>query len=102
MRRLLMLGVGVSAILGWLGAAPATAQPAKAPHETGMPGMSMAGAPMNGQHEMAAVVTAVDKKTGLLDVVSDGFNLRLHFPPAALANVQKGQRITLHMGFSKP
>jgi hypothetical protein len=94
--RVLGLLAGFAVII----AGSAMAQPpAKASHAD-MPGMS--GMPANGQHDMAAIVTAVDKKTGLLDVLSERYNLRLHFPPAALTGVEKGQRITLHMGFSKP
>jgi hypothetical protein len=52
-------------------------------------------------HSMPATVTSVDQKTGLIDVNSEGMALRLHFPPASLANIKSGDKITLKMGFSK-
>ncbi len=52
-------------------------------------------------HTMPATVTSVDQKTGIIEVNTEGMGLKLHFPPATLANVQAGDKITLHMGFSK-
>lgn len=52
-------------------------------------------------HSMPATVTNVDQKTGLIDVTSEGMALKLHFPPASLANIKSGDKITLKMGFSK-
>lgn len=65
----------------------------------GMPVMNMNGMAM---HMMPATVTAVDVNTGILDVSSEGMNLKLHFPPAQLMNLKSGDKITLHLGFSKP
>jgi hypothetical protein len=28
--------------------------------------------------------------------------LKVHFPPSAMASLKAGDKITLHMGFSKP
>ena len=102
MRRLGLLGAAGVAMWTLLAAAPALAQ--HSGHDmANMPGMAnMAKTPAIGQHDMPATVVAVDRKTGLLDVLSEGYKLRLHFPPAALAGVKKGDRITLHLGFSKP
>lgn len=52
-------------------------------------------------HTMPATVTSVDQKTGLVEVNSEGMSLKLHFPPASLANLKSGDKITLHMGFTK-
>ncbi len=57
---------------------------------------------MMGMHMMPATVTAADAKTGMVDVTSEGMALKVHFPPAAMANLKAGDKITLHMGFSKP
>lgn len=57
---------------------------------------------MMGMHAMPATVSSVDKQTGLVEVNSEGMTLKLHFPPTALANLQTGDKITVHMGFSKP
>jgi hypothetical protein len=70
-----------------------------------MPGMNMSGMSMqtmDGMHMMPATVTAIDSATGLTDVDAGGMKLRLHFPPAALANIKAGDKITLHLGFTKP
>ena len=56
---------------------------------------------MQGMHKMPATVTSVDKATGMVDVTSEGMSLRLHFPPASLANLKNGDEIILHLGFSK-
>jgi hypothetical protein len=71
----------------------------------GMPGMNMSGMSMqnmSGMHMMPATVTAIDAATGLTDVEAGGMKLRVHFPPAALANVKAGDKITLHLAFTKP
>jgi len=85
-----------------LAALPASAQEHKMDHMPGMnmPGMSMKN--MNGMHMMPATVIAVDATTGLTDVDAGGKKLRLHFPPASLANVKAGDKITLHLSFTKP
>jgi hypothetical protein len=74
-------------------------------HGMAMKGMNMSGMKMDnmmGMHTMSATVTAVDTKTGLVDVSTEGMNLKLHFPPASLANVKAGDNITLHLAFTKP
>ena len=56
---------------------------------------------MEGSHAMPGTVTAIDTKTGMVDVNAEGMALRVHFPPASLANLKNGDKITLHLGFSK-
>ena len=55
-----------------------------------------------GMHVMPATVDSVDQKTGLVDATAEGMALKVHFPPSALANLKAGDKITLHLGFSKP
>jgi hypothetical protein len=55
-----------------------------------------------GMHAMPATVSAVDTHTGVVDVTSEGMALKVHFPPAAVADLKAGDAITLHMGYSKP
>jgi len=57
---------------------------------------------MQGMHAMPATVTATDPKTGTVDVTAGGMALKVHFPPSAMASLKEGDKITLHMGFSKP
>jgi hypothetical protein len=52
-------------------------------------------------HKMPATVSSVDTKTGMVEVNSEGMSLRVHFPPASVANLKAGDKITLHMGYSK-
>ncbi len=57
---------------------------------------------MSGMHMMPATVTTADAKTGVVEVTTEGMDLKVHFPPSAVANLKAGDKITLHMGFSKP
>ncbi|WP_237711902.1 hypothetical protein [Rhodanobacter sp. 115] len=57
---------------------------------------------MMGMHMMPATVTAADAKTGVVEVTTEGMALKVHFPPSAMAGLKAGDKITLHMGFSKP
>lgn len=59
------------------------------------------GGKMMGSHSMQATVTNVDSQTGMMDADAGGHALKLHFPPAALSDVKSGDKITLHMSFSK-
>jgi uncharacterized protein involved in copper resistance len=56
---------------------------------------------MPSMHTMPATVTSVDLKTGIVEVSTEGMSLRMHFPPASVADLKTGDKITLHMGFSK-
>ncbi|MEP6897415.1 MAG: hypothetical protein ABI870_02685 [Rhodanobacter sp.] len=57
---------------------------------------------MMGMHMMPATVNAVDASTGVVDVTAGGMALKVHFPPAAEAGLKAGDKITLHLGYSKP
>ena len=89
-----------------LGTALALVVPAFAQNQGGMGGMNMPGMSgmgnMMGSHMMPATVTAIDAKSGLVDVTAGSMALKLHFPPASLAALKEGDKITLHLGFSKP
>jgi hypothetical protein len=92
----------VFAALLTLGVSPSFAQDHKM---EGMPGMNMPGMGMQnmkGMHMMPATVTVIDATTGLTDVDAGGMKLRLHFPPTSLADVKAGDKITLHLSFTKP
>lgn len=71
-----------------------------AEHDGMMKGMH--GGMMKSMHRMPATVTAADAKTGLVEAESEGMALKLHFPPATMARLKAGDKITLHMGFSEP
>ena len=98
-------------------AIPALAQehdhPAQAPQQGPTPGgMMMRGnmpgmmqgmqmGPMLGQHTIPVTVTAIDAKTGLVDVTTGSQAFKLPFPPSALTGVKAGDKITVHIGFHK-
>jgi hypothetical protein len=52
-------------------------------------------------HKMPATVTSVDHKTGIVEVNSAGMALRVHFPPPSVASLKAGDKIILHLGFTK-
>lgn len=81
-----------------LSVTPALAHETNAMNSSNMSSMSA----MMGMHDMMATVSSVDSGTGLVDVDAGGMKLRVHFPPNALAGVKVGDKITLHMAFSKP
>jgi len=56
---------------------------------------------MMGMHTMSVTITAIDSKTGLVDVASGSMSLKLHFPPPSLAGVKTGDKISVHLGFRK-
>ncbi|RDS86894.1 hypothetical protein DWU99_03050 [Dyella psychrodurans] len=55
---------------------------------------------MQGMHTMPATVTHADSKTGIVDVTTEGMALRVHFPPASMANLKAGDKIGLYMAYS--
>lgn len=68
----------------------------------GMMQGGMMGGRMKGMHVMAVTVTALDAKTGLVDASSGNMALKLHFPPASLADVKAGDKLSVHLSFTKP
>jgi len=52
---------------------------------------------MTGKHTMDGEVTKVDSKRGWVDVKTPEGSMKLHFPPAALANVKKGDSVTVEL-----
>ena len=73
---------------------------AMAQHDTTMHhDMSMAN--MSGMHDMPATVTNVDHKTGIVEVESMNMKLKVHFPANTIAGLKDGDKITLHLGYSK-
>ena len=67
-----------------------------------MKGMEGMHGHMMGMHAMPDTVTAVDTTTGVVEAEAGGMALKVHFPPASVASLKAGDKITLHMGYSKP
>lgn len=76
------------------GAAPA---PAHAQAPMASPATSPVTAEV-GRHSMTGEVTDVDASRGRLQVRTAEGNLDLHFPPAVLGNVRKGDQVTVDLG----
>jgi len=55
---------------------------------------------MKGKHSMDGEVTKVDAKKGWVDVKTPEGRMKLRFPPAALASVKKGDRVTVEIGMT--
>lgn len=58
-------------------------------------------APMTAPHKMDGEVTKVDAKKGWVDIKTPEGRMKLHFPPAALANVKAGDSVTVELGMKK-
>jgi hypothetical protein len=56
---------------------------------------------VTGEHDMPATVTSVDQKTGMVGLESEGMKLKVHFPTNTIADLKKGDKINLHLGYSK-
>jgi hypothetical protein len=53
---------------------------------------------MMGHHTMEGQVTKVDAKKGWVDVKTSEGSMKLHFPPESLANVKKGDAVSVELG----
>lgn len=64
-----------------------------------MSSSSMSNGQLMGEHSMSGTVESVNSN-GMVHVKTDGMNLRLHFPHAS-QNLKKGDKITVHLGYTK-
>jgi len=81
----------------FLGTTVASAQAPKATGETKSTSETKATGEMN-RHTMDGQVTKVDAKKGWIDVKTSEGSMKLHFPPEALANVKKGDSVSVELG----
>lgn len=76
-----------------------------AQQEQGAPppvGLQRCAPDVRGMHTLAAVITAIDTRTGVVQAkTDDGVPLTVQFPPSSLAGVKVGETITLHLGFNR-
>jgi hypothetical protein len=94
----------VLAISLFLGAASyATEQGSSATGQTRDYGSkSLSAADLKGEHSMPGKITDIDRDKGRVTVkTQDAGDLTLHFPSQSLANLNEGDSITVHMGFSQ-
>lgn len=78
-----------------LGASVASAQ---APRTTETRPTTRDAATEVSHHTMDGEVTKVDAKRGWVDVKTSDGSMKLHFPPDALANVKKGDTVSVDLG----
>lgn len=64
-----------------------------------MSSSSMGSGQMMGEHSMDGTVSSVSSK-GIVMVKTDDGTLKVHFPDAS-TNLKKGDKITLHLGYTK-
>src|SRR5919108_4568673 len=81
----------------FLGTTVASAQAPRSTGEPKAPGETKAMSEMN-RHTMDGEVTKVDAKKGWIDVKTSEGSMKLHFPPEALANVKKGDAVSVELG----
>lgn len=59
-------------------------------------------AEQTGAHAMAGTITKIDRESGRVSLEAGvGEPLELHFPPPAVADLSEGDRITVHLAFTK-
>ena len=58
---------------------------------------SMSAGDFVARHTMTGEVTRIDAKKGTMTLKTAEGNLDLHFPPSALSNVKKGDRVTVEL-----
>lgn len=63
--------------------------------------MSMGSADFQGEHSMSGTISRIDHSNGKVTVKTGEGNLDVHFPPQSIANLKKGDTITVHLGFSE-
>ena len=66
----------------------------------GVTGTSLAQTAPASKHTMNGEVTKVDTKRGWIDVKTQEGSMKLHFPPSAVANLKKGDSVTVDIGMS--
>jgi hypothetical protein len=69
-------------------------------HESGS-ASSMSATDLKGEHSMSGKITDIDRDTGKVTLKTGAGDLDLHFPPQSLANLDKGDSITVHLGFTE-
>jgi hypothetical protein len=92
----------VTAVALMFGAAPALAGEGKTAaggsdqYKTAAPKTEGAG-DFTGRHTMEGEVTRVDQSKGIMSLRTAEGTMDLHFPPSALANIKKGDRVAVEL-----
>jgi Cu/Ag efflux protein CusF len=54
-----------------------------------------------GAHSMGGTIVSVDHKTGWLKLKTDMGEMTLHYPPQAIKELKKGDKITANLSYTK-
>lgn len=54
-----------------------------------------------GQHSMGVTIDSIDHKTGFMKVKSGMGEMILHYPPPAIKDLKKGDKISVNLSFTK-
>jgi hypothetical protein len=54
-----------------------------------------------GMHDMASTIETIDHKTGFMKLMSGLGEMTLHFPPPAIKDLNKGDKIKVHLSFTR-
>ena len=85
---------GLAFLSLWMASANAAAADNSAREARGSSGFT-------GVHRMSATVVDFDLETGIVDLKTDVGELKVHFPPAALTGLKKGDAVQLQLGLRK-
>lgn len=56
---------------------------------------------MMGKHDMSATVESINHKTGFMKLKTGMGEMTIHYPPKTVSDLNKGDKITVHLGYSK-
>jgi len=56
---------------------------------------------MMGAHEMTGTISSIDHKSGVVKLESKPHDMELHFPPTAIKDLKRGDKITVQLSFKK-
>lgn len=54
-----------------------------------------------GEHTMEGEITSINKETGEVEVDTQPVAMKVHFPADAVADLNEGDTITVHLAFEK-
>ena len=76
-------------------------EPKKGASDQASPTAAVEPAGMMGEHAMTGTISGIDHKTGVVKLESKPHDMELHFPPAAIKDLKKGNKITVQLSFKK-
>ncbi len=56
---------------------------------------------VKGVHQMSGTITHIDHDSGMIGLKTGAGDLTLHFPPAAIEDLNEGDNITVHLGYTE-